>query len=154
MSTRADRSGVFDHGKRRRMVTYAVLGLILLGLLVWGLIVYDRARDTQEAQEKAQQLIDKFVATGLPTGGRTAEEVARVFGDDGGAVCASPTSDLTIGALRAHMSNGAGGPGQRPVTVDEQVVLGERLIIETYCPEKLAAFDRFVQDTDFANVAG
>ncbi len=33
--------------------------------------------------------------------------------------------------------NGADFVGRRPVIVDRRLVLGEALILETYCPEKL-----------------
>ena len=50
------------------------------------------------------------------------------------------------------MTNGAAGPGMRPVLVSRVVVGGERLIIQIYCPENLAAFDEFVSTLSFADV--
>ncbi len=41
----------------------------------------------------------------------------------------------------------------RPVRVDRIVIGGERLIIQTYCPENLAAFEQYVSTLTFADVA-
>jgi hypothetical protein len=38
------------------------------------------------------------------------------------------------------MTNGASFVGQRPVIVDRQILRGEALILQTYCPDKLPDF--------------
>lgn len=130
---------------------YVILGIVVVGLAIWGVIAYRGHKADEEAQQKAAQLQQKFEAAGLPQFADT-ETIARTFGTDGGAACDTPGEALADGFLKLQLSNGAGGPGQRPVTVARQVVLGEILIIQTYCPDKLGDFQDFVNDLDFDNV--
>ncbi|HET6215226.1 MAG TPA: hypothetical protein VFE14_20340 [Micromonosporaceae bacterium] len=148
----SDHEPVDDHDKRRRMITYGVLGLVLLGLLIWGLAAFKRSKDSQAAEDKAGKLIAAYQAAGLATP-LDKDDVARLLGTDGGSVCSAPDSALRIGLLNQQLSNGAGGPGQRPVTVDSRVIKGQRLILQEYCPDKLAEFDEFVKGLKFADVA-
>jgi len=129
---------------------YALLGAVATGLAIWGVIAYRGHADTQAAQEKAQQLQHKFDAARLPTYPDT-REVARTLGTDGGAVCDTPKT-LARSVLTLQLSNGAAGPGQRPVRVAAQTLKGELLIIKAYCPEKLSEFRKFVNDLNYAEV--
>ena len=70
-----------------------------------------------------------------------------MLGRDGGAMCQDPNGALSRAMLQAQLSNGAGGPGQRPVIADTDVVQGETLAISVYCPDKLAEFTRYVKNT-------
>ena len=46
--------------------------------------------------------------------------------------------------LHDQISNGADFVGRRPVIVDNRVIAGEALILETYCPDELQEFrDKF-----------
>ena len=45
-------------------------------------------------------------------------------------------------------ANGAAGPGLRPSVLDERRLAGDRLVIEVYCPDQLAAFDAYVDSLD------
>ena len=67
-----------------------------------------------------------------------------MLGEDGGAICANPNAPLSRATLLAGLSNGAGGPGTRPTIVESRLLLGQLLIIQTYCPEEAEQFQRFV----------
>ena len=80
--------------------------------------------------------------------------IARVLGDDGGAVCANPNQALSRATLYGLLTNGSGGPGTRPVIVDNKVLQGQLAIIQVYCPDELEDFQQFVDSlttTDSAN---
>ena len=130
---------------------YALLGAAAVALAIWGVAAYRGHKADQESQDKAQQLQQRFEAAGLPQFADT-DQIARTLGTDGGAVCETPGKSLADGFLKIQLSNGAGGPGQRPVTVAKEVLQGELLIVQTYCPEKLDKFKDFVDDLDFDNV--
>jgi hypothetical protein len=139
-----------DESPRKRWVVYGVViaaVLVLLGVMIG---FYRGHEENQQALAKADQLIASMQQAGYPTLDR--EEVAGVLGTDGGAVCQTSASDLGKAALRLGLVNGAAQTGVRPVTVSQRVVQGERLIVQTYCPEKLAAFDTVVSQLDYANV--
>jgi hypothetical protein len=121
-------------------------------MLITALFVFDTARGaTPEAKDLAAKAITALNSAGYQT--PTQRQLALTLGEDGGIVCANPTGALSQGLARLDMSNGAGGPGQRPVNVSRRVVAGERILIQVYCPEKLAEFDTFVESHNYANVA-
>ena len=67
---------------------YGIVGGVMAVLLVVMLITYNYNKANEEAVAKAQQLITNLEKAGLRAP-RDPAEVARVFGTDGGAVCAS-----------------------------------------------------------------
>jgi hypothetical protein len=129
---------------------YILIGAVVAGVAIWGVIAYRGHADTQAANAKAQVLQHEFAAAGLPTYPDN-REVARILGSDGGAVCDTPET-LGRSLLAQQLSNGAAGPGQRPVRVASRTLKGELLIIETYCPEKVGEFQRFVASLVLAQV--
>jgi hypothetical protein len=139
-----------DNPTRTRRTTYVVLAVIFLLLTVTALLVFRAAKSSAAANDKADQLISALGAAGLPAPSK--EQVVRVLGDDGGAVCANPGSALTRASLYSQLTNGTGGPGQRPVIAADNVVRGELEIIRIYCPEELSSFQKFVDDLKTADV--
>ena len=138
--------------KRERNWIY-VTSLILLGALALaGLIAFSSARETREAQDKADQLIAAIEDAGATA--PTQDQIVRVLGDDGGATCEDPNEALTRAVLLSQLTNGATGPGTRPVVVDSRVFAGQLLIIEIYCPDELDDFKEFVEDLETDDVAG
>jgi hypothetical protein len=125
--------------------TYWVACALLVVLTVIGLVVFDQARDTQQASEKA----DEFIAT-LEEAGLTApskEQITRVLGDDGGALCDDPGSALRRSIANMHLVNGAAGPGLRPTLTDaDRLLQGQLLAIGVYCPDELEDFREYVED--------
>jgi Tfp pilus assembly protein FimT len=140
--------------RRERSALYVVSMGILVVMVVVGLLTFREARTTQEAEQKA----DEFVAALQDAGAirlPSQDQVVRVLGDDGGAVCENPDEELSRAILFSMLTNGAAGPGARPVIADSRVVQGELLVIETYCPEHLEDFQDLVDDLELDDdVAG
>ena len=96
--------------------------ILLVVFAVIGLLMFRSARETQQALEKADQLIAEINAAGGTAPSR--EQIARVLGDDGGAVCANPNEALSRATFQGQLTNGAAGPGTRPVIADNRVARG------------------------------
>jgi hypothetical protein len=137
--------------KRERQVTYVVLGLFFLGFAVVGLTIFNSNKENQAAIDKAAQLSSELASAGLPV--PASQQIYNVLGDDGGAVCAAPANALVKSMLYAGLTNGAAGPGQRPVIADNKAVQGVGLIIKVYCPEQAQDFQQVIDDLKFADVA-
>ena len=139
-----------DNAHRQRRIAYIALGIVFLLLAGGALLAYKAAKRTAEAEQKADQLVTELAANDLRT--PTREQVVRVLGDDGGALCDDPASGLSRGILLGQLTNGAGGPGARPVIADNKVVQGQLIAIKIYCPEELEKFSDVVNDLKYANV--
>ena len=128
--------------KRGRSITYIISAVLLIVLATIGLFTFRAANETARAAEKADQLIANIEATGATAPSR--DQIIRVFGDDGGAMCADPNSSLSQALALGQLTNGSGGPGTRPVIAESLAVQGQLMVIEVYCPEELAGFQEFV----------
>lgn len=138
--------------KRERNWIY-ITALVVLGVLVVaGLIAFNSARETRNAEEKADELIAALEDAGARTPDK--DQIVRVLGEDGGATCEDPNDALSRAILLSQLSNGATGPGARPVVADSRVFQGQKLIIEIYCPDELDDFNEFVDDLETDDVAG
>ena len=138
--------------KRERSWIY-ITALVVLGVLVVaGLIAFNSARETRNAEDKADELIAALEDAGARTPDR--DQIVRVLGEDGGATCENPNDALSRAILLSQLSNGATGPGARPVVADSRVFQGQKLIIEIYCPDELDDFNEFVDDLETDDVAG
>jgi hypothetical protein len=140
-----------DNAARTRRTTYIVLGVIFVLLAGTALVVFRSAKATAEAEQKADQLITEFTAAGLRAPDK--EQIVRVLGDDGGATCSYPNDSLKRGILFGHLTNGAAGPGIRPIIADNKMLEGQLLIIKVYCPEELEEFTEFVNGLKYADVS-
>jgi hypothetical protein len=144
---------VEEHSTRRqRMILYIVVGAVIGALLVVGLVWYRSASSTQEAEAKADQLIaelDEAGAARIPN----RDQLVRLLGEDG-AVCANPNEALSRALIQSQLSTGAGGTGARPIISDDKVIAGTALVVEVYCPEELPAFQQYISQLQFADVAG
>ena len=146
-------TGAEQQSPRNRSVLYVVVAVVLVILAVWAVIAFASARETKQADEKAAELVQVLEDAGASVTLRP-EVVARVLGDDGGAVCANPNQALSRATLFGLLTNGTSGPGLRPVLVDNSVFRGQLAIIEVYCPDELEEFQEFVdslETTDSAN---
>jgi hypothetical protein len=76
-----------------------------------------------------------------------------VLGTDGGATCDDPNNALNRAILYSTLSNGAAGPGMRPVVFDKTMLGGQLLILKIYCPEELPSMQKFVDKLKSADVA-
>jgi hypothetical protein len=129
-----------------------ITALVLLAVVTLaGVLAFSRGVDDAQAQNKATELIDRLTEVGART--PDVDQVARVLGDDGGATCENPNEALSRAVLLSQLTNGASGPGARPVIADSRVVQGQLLIIEIYCPDELDDFKEFVDDLKTDDVA-
>ena len=129
-------------------VVYWVLGAILVILVVIGLVTYSGEKSTAEAQQKAQELTQKFEQAGLPVP-QDQDIIVRSLGTDGGAVCENPANALGKAIQNDMLTNGADFVGRRPVIVDRRIVLGEALILATYCPDELAKYQDRIDELKY-----
>ena len=130
---------------------YFIIGGFVLALAIVGLVTYSANKSDAEAQQKAAQLTAAFKQAGLnvPAG---QDVFIRSLGSDGGAVCENPASALGHATLLDQMTNGADFVGRRPVIVDPRILVGQGLIMQTYCPEKLQEFKDKTHDLKTDNV--
>ena len=138
-----------DH--RERSWLYITCWVVLIALVVGGLITFRSATETKNANDKADQLITELKAAGARTPDK--DQIVRVLGDDGGATCADPNDALSRSILLSQLTNGATGPGARPVIADSRVFKGQLLIIKIYCPEELDDFQAYVDNLKTDDVA-
>jgi hypothetical protein len=139
-----------DSARRTRLWISVVAGIMLVVLVGVGLFTYRAAAATADADDKANQLITALGDAGLRAPAK--EQIVRVLGDDGGAVCVDPSSALVRTGYFAQLGNGAAGPGQRPVIVANRLVQGEQIILQIYCPDQLDEFTGFTEDLKYADV--
>jgi hypothetical protein len=138
--------------KDRRLV-YIVITVALVLLLIICLVFYRSAQSRREAQDKANQLTAALQKAGVRVV-PSQEQIVRVLDNDGGALCKDPTSALRKAILFDQLTNGASGPGRRPVIVDNKVFRGQLLVIQIYCPDALPKFQQMVEKLKTAPVAG
>jgi len=136
--------------KTKHTITYIVLGTIFIILAVLALIVFRSAKASVEASKKADELISKIEAAGFTAPPK--DQITRTLGDDGGSICQDPNNALRRAVLNGMITNGAAGPGQRPVITDSLVVKGEELVISIYCPEKLGEFQQYSGNLKYSDV--
>ena len=132
---------------------YWIIGGVVVVLCVAGLIAYTGEKETERAEQKAQELTQKLEQAGL----RAPDQdiLVRTLGDDGGAVCeAAEDADGGLAKARLHdlLANGASHVGRRAVIADDRVVLGGVLIVETYCPEEIDKVREAIEDLEFDDV--
>ena len=137
--------------KREMNWLYITCWILLIALVVGGLIAFNAAASTRQANDKADQLITELKAAGARTPDK--DQIVRVLGDDGGATCANPNDALSRSILLSQLTNGATGPGARPVIADSRVFKGQLLIIKIYCPDELDDFQAYVDNLKTDNVA-
>src|SRR5438477_2266622 len=100
--------------KRQRVITYVVLGGIFLVLAIVAVGVFNAAKESSAARDKATQLQQQFTAAGLRE--VNVDQVVRQLGTDGGIVCAAAKNEPTARAQLANaLGTAAGSPGARPV---------------------------------------
>ena len=143
---------VESQSPRERTWIYVTACVLLGGLLIAALLTFRAAKESREAEAKAEELLTALDAAGART--PDTVQIVRVLGTDGGATCENPNGALGRAILHAQLANGATGPGARPVIADGRVFTGQLLIIEVYCPEELEEFRVFVEELRTDRVAG
>jgi hypothetical protein len=143
-------SGAAQRNPRKRWFIYGGAAVLVVALVILGIFTFSSAKSTKEADQKAKDLIGKLETAGLPV--PSQDTITRVLGTDGGALCDTPGGSLDTALAKISLSNGADGPGQRPVITSREVVLGEALAIQVYCPDQLAAYTKYLNELKFASV--
>jgi hypothetical protein len=130
---------------------YIYLGaaILLVVLLVGGLIGFSQAGDSISANQKADQLATQLEQSGYPVPNHGT--IVRTLGTDGGLLCTDPGNTLIVSAAKVALSNGAGGPGQRPVISDDIAINAAELAVSVYCPDQLGAFKKAYGNLKYAN---
>lgn len=136
---------------RERGVIYIVAMVLLIVLTVVALLMFRGGRESAAAEEKAAQLTQALDAAGMRA--PTTDQIVRVLGDDGGAACEDPNGALTRALVLGELTNGAAGPGRRPIIVEDSVLRSQLLIIGVYCPDELPNYEKFVDRLETANAS-
>ena len=134
---------------RERSVLYIVVAVVLVSVAVWAVIAFGASREAERAEEKADELVQALEDAGATT--LRPEVIARVLGDDGGAVCANPNQALSRSTLYGMLTTGSGNPGERPFITENRFLQGQLAIIEVYCPDELEEFQEFVDSLQTVN---
>ena len=134
---------------KKPWIYWTAIGLLVVAVVI-GLFTFSSARSTVQAQDKADEFSAALEDAGLQA--PSQDQIVRVLGDDGGALCEDPGSSLRKAILFGQLVNGATGPGQRPIVADNRVVKGQLIAIQVYCPNELADFKKSIQDLDFGDV--
>ena len=143
---------VENQSRRERSWIYIGACVILAVMALWSVLAFSAVRSTNRAEEKADELIAALQDAGARTPDR--DQIVRVLGEDGGATCANPNAALSRATMLSLLSNGATGPGSRPVIADSRAVKGQLLIMEVYCPNQLTDFKEFVDNLKTENLTG
>ncbi|MEU9129409.1 hypothetical protein AB0D08_15115 [Kitasatospora sp. NPDC048540] len=112
--------------------------VVLVGMLITGILVYTQQHHNIQANKKAQELSGQLEAAGYRVPDQ--DQIVSTLGTSGGAVCASLGSVLKNALWLQNISNGAAGPGQRPVIGDRRAIEVEALILGVYCPDELVKY--------------
>jgi hypothetical protein len=135
-----------DSDPGMRWIYWAIGGLVLI-LCIIGLFTYSAGQENERAEQLAAELTQKIEAAGYTAPDQ--DILVRSLGDDGGAVCDDPAGALRVAILHDQISNGADFVGRRPVIVDNRIIAGEALILQTYCPDELQEFRDKYDDLKF-----
>lgn len=121
-----------DH--QRRWIYLTAGGLLIVFALI-GLFTFTEIHHDAETRAKAEQLHDNLRAAGLPAPDPAV--IANALGDDARDVCQNPDSPLIRARYQAAISNGAAGPGQRPVIGSTASAQAVAQTLAVYCPDHL-----------------
>jgi hypothetical protein len=119
---------------------YIGLAVIIVGLMVIGVSLHQDQKQSEEAKAKAKELVTKLNAAGLKA--PSEETAVRLFGVDGGPFAQDPDEELLQSQYAWQL--GTAGPASRPVILDPGFVKAAEIFVSVYAPEKLAAFQEFV----------
>ncbi|SFJ98530.1 hypothetical protein [Cellulomonas sp. KH9] len=138
--------------RQNRVVYWVAIGLLAV-LVVIALVSFRGARGEAAAADKAEELVLVLQEAGVERLPST-QRVADVLGVDGGAVCDDPAGGLRRSTLHLMLTNGAAGPGMRPVITDSRLLQGQVAIVSVYCPEYLEEVQAQIDELRTADVAG
>jgi hypothetical protein len=119
---------------------HVTLVVVIVALMIAGVALWSEQKQTAEAQAKAREFIAKLNAAGLKA--PSEETAVRLFGVDGGPYAENPDEALTHSQYAWQL--GTAGTVSRPLVLDPQFVKAAEIFISVYAPDKLAAFQEFV----------
>jgi len=128
---------------------YLGAALLLVALMVGGLVTFSKTTSSVVANEKADQLATQLEHAGYPAPDHGT--IVRTLGTDGGLLCKDPGNALIVAQAKVALSNGAAGPGQRPVISDNVAINAAELAVSAYCPDQLGAFKKAYGDLKYAD---
>ena len=99
---------VGESDRQRRWTYWVAWGLLVVFVLI-GLFTFDTARDTRQASDKADELITALEDDGLTPPPK--DQITRVLGDDGGALCDDPGGELRQSIVNAQLPRYGSGAG-------------------------------------------
>ena len=135
--------GEVDH--ELRWIAWVIIALIVVGAVVLA-FVYQAGSNSSSAKDKASELVANLDQAGLETKGLDQDTLARVYGTDGGISC-EIDRDSAVRVINLFNSRVGGEAGNgRAGSVDPRAVKYERAVLQTYCPERVDAFDDIVSD--------
>ena len=140
-----------EKAPQRHRALYWGLAALVLALAIAGVLIYKHGKEDALARRRADQVVTLFAIHHLavPVDHKTLIDV---LGTDGGPVCADPNGALVNALQDQQYSNAAATVGSRPIRVDRQVLYGEELVVQVYCPQKLAALHTFVNGKAYYGV--
>lgn len=124
---------------------YVVIIVVIVALMAAGVAVRRHEKDNREARAKAQELITKLEAAGFKA--PAEDTIVELFGTSGGTFAENPGSGLLQAQLA--MQYGNAGPASRSVIIDKDLLRAGLIILEVYAPEKLAAYQEFLDGLKF-----
>jgi hypothetical protein len=127
---------------------YGIVGGVVAFVLLVLLVTWDGRRNGARAGEKADELLAAYRQAGLPVR-LERDQLADLLGTDGGDICQLADdvsrSDSYEGYLKTTFRVG-GEFGFQGATLDRDALDRAELIVETYCPDKLPAARKFIDD--------
>jgi hypothetical protein len=126
----------------------AICALLVIAtvIMVFSYDSTDAGEPTSAASDKAKEFISALDKAGLQQPDR--DSIARVYGTDGGRACTMSKSEINQ-ALSAFNAQRTGEINGRPGLLDPRARTYERTMMQTYCPDRLEAYDDFVADLRF-----
>ncbi|MFF0546200.1 hypothetical protein ACWEVD_17135 [Nocardia thailandica] len=135
-----------DAPEHKRRWIYVTAGVVLVVFALIGVFTFAGIHEDAKAHDKAEQLRQSLIQAGLPA--PSADLLENSLGTDGGAVCQDPDAALTKARYQASITNGASGPGSRPVIGDNKVTQAVALTIAVYCPDELPGYLSHIDSLD------
>ena len=135
-----------DLNREFRYLAWGLIGLLIVTTVLL-VIAYDTTSDADAAaKDKADTFLVALEEAGLQQPDR--DTIARVYGTDGGRACTMSEGDIQQ-ALAAFNAQRTGEINGRPGQIDPRAREYERTMISTYCPDRLEAFDDYVDGLRF-----
>ncbi len=129
-------------------IAWGILALIVIAMVAVSLAWESGDGADARAQELAADLVASLDEAGLQA--PDEDVAARVYGTTGGIGC-KVTDANALRSLNALNLKGTGEVTSRSSFIDPRFVQFERIVLETYCPDRVDEFDDFVDGLRLRN---